>query len=236
MPGQKRGRNDLMEERTRGVPETDSISLGVDLCRFRSDDNLFRQQKKFVKYFLGAPGPILDLGCGRGVLLELLHRERVDSYGVDTFGPGLEACREKGLRVVDCDLFAHLKGLPHSSLGGIFCSHVLEHLTPALAMSLLRESARVLRPGGTVVLVTPNSKDLLVVTEGFWLDLTHVRLYPARLLVMLLQEVGFHSVETLEDKDTRYSNVLYKRIGGFIRRLWFWGLVNRGDVIAVARK
>jgi len=233
----------MMENAIQTVPETsdrqrgpDSISLGIDPCRFRPDDKLFKQQKKFVKYFLGAPGPILDLGCGRGVLLELLHRERVDSYGVDTFGPGIEACREKGLTIVDCDLFAHLKSLPDSSLGGIFCSHVVEHLTPAQAIVFLRESARVLRPGGTLVLVTPNSKDLLVVTEGFWLDLTHVRLYPARLLGMLLEQVGFHFVQTLEDKDTRYSDVPYKRIGGFIRRLWFWGLVSRGDVIAVARR
>ena len=217
-----------------GVSE--SVSLGIDLCQFRSDDDLLKQQKKFVKYFLRAPGPVLDLGCGRGVMLELLQNERVDSYGVDSFGPGIQTCREKGLRVIDCDLFTHLKGLARSSLGGIFCSHVVEHLTPALAMVLLRESARILSPGGTLVLVTPNSKDLLVVMESFWLDLTHVRFYPARLLRILLEQVGFHSVKTLEDKDTRYSKVLYKRIAGFVRRLWFWGLVSRGDVIAIARR
>jgi len=216
--------------------EPDSRGLGIDLCRFRVDDDLLKQQKKFLKYFLGAPGPVADLGCGRGAMLEILRNQQVDSYGVDTFGPSLEMCREKGLKVVDCDLFAHLKGLPASSLGGVFCCHVIEHMTPDLAMVLLRESARILRPGGRLVLVTPNSKDLLVVTEGFWLDLTHVRLYPARLLRTLLEQVGFRHVETLEDKDTRYSKVFYKRIGGFIRRLWFWGLVSRGDVIVVAHK
>jgi len=212
------------------------IGLGIDLCRFRSDEELLLQQKKFVKYFLGAPGPVLDLGCGRGAMLELLRDHGVDSYGVDTFGPGAQICRQKGLKIIEDDLFIHLQGLPSSCLGGVFCSHVVEHLAPAPAMTLLRESFRVLRPQGTLLIVTPNSKDLAVALEGFWLDLTHVRFYPARLLSVLLEQVGFHSIHTTEDKDTRYSRVFYKRLGGFIRRLWFWGLISRGDVIAIARK
>jgi hypothetical protein len=103
-------------------------------------------------------------------------------------------------------------------------------------MVLLREAARVLLPRGTLVIITPNSKDLMVAMEGFWLDLTHIRFYPARLLSALLEQVGFHSIETSEDKDTRHSQVLYKRVAVFIRRLWFWGLINRGDVIAIARR
>jgi len=194
------------------------------------------QQKKFVRHFLNLPGSVVDLGCGRGVMLELLRLSNIESYGVDAFAPGVEVCRQKGLNIVEEDLFAHLKRLPASSIGGIFCSHVIEHLEPAAAMILLREAYRVLLPRGTLVIVTPNSKDLMVAMEGFWLDLTHIRFYPARLLTALLEQVGFRVVETGEDKDTRTGQVLYKRIGVFIRRLWFWGLINRGDVVAIARK
>jgi SAM-dependent methyltransferase len=216
--------------------KSETIDLGIDLCRFRSDHELLAQQKKFVTYFLKSPGPVIDLGCGRGVMLELLRLNSIESYGVDAFGPGAEVCRQKGLNIVEEDLFAHLKRLPASSIGGIFCSHVIEHLEPASAMTLLREAVRVLLPRGTLVIVTPNSKDLMVAMEGFWLDLTHIRFYPARLLSALLEQVGFHSIETREDNDVRHNQVLYKRIGVFIRRLWFWGLINRGDVIAVARR
>jgi hypothetical protein len=52
----------------------------------------------------------------------------------------------------------------------------------------------------------------------------------------VLGEVGFQFVNCFEDKHTRYSQVFYKRIAGFVRRLWFWGLANRGDVVAVGRK
>ncbi len=211
--------------------------LGIDLCRYRSDEQLFiRQQKDLAKYFMNAPGPVVDLGCGRGTMLELLKSSGVTNYGVDTFSPAVEVCRKKGLRITESDIFSHLAELNDSSMGGIFCSHVIEHLHPPAALRLIRESYRVLIRGGTLILVTPNPQNLLILTEIFWLDLTHVRFYPARLLDGLLEEVGFIFVHCFEDKYTRYSRVPYRRIGGFLRRLWFWGLANRGDVVAVARK
>src|SRR5216110_1523586 len=82
---------------------------------------------------------------------------------------------------------------------------VEKHLHPPAALRLIRESYRVLIRGGTLILVTPNPQNLLILTEIFWLDLTHVRFYPARLLDGLLEEVGFTFVHCFEDKYTRYS-------------------------------
>jgi SAM-dependent methyltransferase len=233
-----------MQSVSRRISEADSNQqklrtneLGIDLCRYRTDERIFiRQQKELAKYFMNAKKPVVDLGCGRGTMLELLKSSGVSSYGVDTFSPALEVCRRKGLQVAECDIFSHLEGLPECSVGGIFCSHVIEHLHPPEALRLLRESYRVLSPGGALVLVTPNPKNLLVLTEGFWLDLTHVRFYPARLLKLLLEEVGFNFAQSFEDKYTAYSTVLHRRLGGFLRHLWLWGFTNRGDVVAVGRK
>jgi len=210
--------------------------LGIDLCRHRVDERLFiRQQKNLAKYFINAPGPVVDLGCGRGTMLELLKSSGITSYGVDAFSLAVEVCRTKGLAVTESDIFSHLAELTDSSMGGIFCSHLIEHLHPPEALRLIRESYRVLRSGGALVLVTPNPQNLLILTEVFWLDLTHVRFYPARLLDGLLEQAGFTFVHCFEDKHTRYAR-WYRVFGGFLRRLWFWGLANRGDVVAVARK
>ena len=211
--------------------------LGIDLCRYRADEDLFRrQQLELAKYFKNASGPVVDLGCGRGTMLEVLTTNGVASYGVDTFPPALDVCRERGLRVVDSDIFSHLSELEDSSVGGIFCSHVIEHLHAPEALQLIRESHRVLRTGAPLVLVTPNPKNLLILTEVFWLDLTHVRFYPGRLLDGVLKQVGFSFVHCFEDKHTAYSRALHKRIGAFVRHVWLWGFTNRGDVVAVARK
>lgn len=211
--------------------------LGVDLCRYRADEQLFhRQQVELAKYFANAPGPVVDLGCGRGTMLEVFGANGITSYGVDSFPPALEVCKERSLKVVDSDIFSHLAATNDSSIGGIFCSHVIEHLHPPDALKLIQESYRVLRSGGTLVLVTPNPKNLHVLTEVFWMDLTHVRFYPARLLDGILQQVGFGFVNCFEDKHTAYGRALHRRLGAFVRHLWLWGFTNRGDVVAVGRK
>jgi len=222
-------------ERVREKPSFNE--LGIDLCRYRADEALFlKQQTELVKYFKNAPGPVVDLGCGRGTMLQLLTSNGIANYGVDSFPPALEACRERESKVVDSDIFSHLTELEDSSVGGIFCSHVIEHLHPPEALQLIRESYRVLRSGGALVLVTPNPKNLLMLTEVFWLDLTHVRFYPARLLDGILQQVGFTAVNCFEDKHTAYGRALHRRVGAFVRHLWLWGFTNRGDVVAVGRK
>lgn len=218
------------------TPSQTQLLPDADLCGFRDDAEIAKQQKKFVEHFIGAPGPVVDLGCGRGIMLELLRSAGIDAYGVDTFAPAVEVCRSKNLRVDDYDVLAHLRRLPPGSLGGIFCSHLVEHFHPPEALALLKESARVLRPDGQLVIITPNSKDLGVLTEGFWLDLTHVRFYPPRLLIMLLRQAGFISAYSYEDGDTAYSSVFHRKVAGWLRRLWLWGYTNRGDVVVVSRK
>src|SRR5215471_3542978 len=120
--------------------------LGIDLCRYRSDEQLFiRQQKDLARYFIGAPGPVVDLGCGHGTMLVLLKASGVSSYGVEAFPRAVDLCRGKGLSVRQADVFAHLAELNESSLGGIFCSHLIEHFHPPEALRLIRESYRVLK-------------------------------------------------------------------------------------------
>jgi 2-polyprenyl-3-methyl-5-hydroxy-6-metoxy-1,4-benzoquinol methylase len=214
-----------------------AVELRTDLCRFRVDESVFiRQLKALAVHFAGSSGPVVDLGCGRGTMLQILKSSGINCYGVDAFVPALEECRVRGLDVVESDVFQHLSALLDNSIGGIFCSHLIEHLASAEALTLLRESHRVIRPGGALVIITPNPKDLNVLTEVFWLDLTHVRFYPAALLGPLLREAGFRFAECYEDTHTRYSRIFHRRIGGFLRRLWLWGFTNRGDVVAVGRK
>jgi hypothetical protein len=53
---------------------------------------------------------------------------------------------------------------------------------------------QALRPGGRLVIVTPNVADLWTMTEVFWLDTTHVRPYPILLLKKLCEEAGMQPI------------------------------------------
>jgi SAM-dependent methyltransferase len=94
-----------------------------------------------------------------------------------------------GIRITRGDAIDFLA--QQRDLGGVFISHLVEHLPPDVAQALLAAAHAAMRPGGTVVVVTPNPRDLMVITELFWLDPTHVRPYPSKLVSAMLEAAGF---------------------------------------------
>jgi 2-polyprenyl-3-methyl-5-hydroxy-6-metoxy-1,4-benzoquinol methylase len=56
-------------------------------------------QKRYLPYFNGAPGVVLDIGCGHGGVLSSLKNAGIPSYGVDSSETALRLCEEQGLDV-----------------------------------------------------------------------------------------------------------------------------------------
>ena len=146
-------------------------------------------QKRFVNYFRNN-GPVLDIGCGRGIFLELLAGAGIEAIGVDRSKESVHLCKQGGWRVEQDDACEYLRRVP-DRFGGIFCSHLIEHMPYEDALLLLRLCYAALRPNGVLVVVTPNPEDLAVISEIFWLDPTHIRPYPRLLLKQMLDSVGF---------------------------------------------
>jgi len=134
--------------------------------------------------------PILDLGCGRGELIEVLQAEGLIASGVDTNRAAVEQCRERGLKVA-------LRDVPDGSLGGLTALHVVEHLPFDLVLKLLDETLRVLRPGGIAIFETPNPKNVLVGSANFYIDPTHRNPVHPLTLRYLMEARGMVGVETL---------------------------------------
>jgi len=162
----------------------------ISLYEFGSDENVVRQiQSRFVEFFRHA-GPVLDVGCGRGLFLELLRDAGIEAVGIDYSQESVATCRERGF-TVDCEDARQYLGLKAGRFGGIFCSHVIEHMGYDDAMAFLALCHHALREGGVLLLVTPNPEDLTIISEIFWLDPTHVRPYPKLLLQSMLEANGF---------------------------------------------
>ena len=94
------------------------------------------------------------------VLLRLREEVGIMAFGLYPFEVSGIHCKGKSLDVVHSDALSHLVTLPAASLRGIFCVHVIEHMQPAQALELTRESYRVMKPGARIVIITPNPKDL----------------------------------------------------------------------------
>ncbi|TWU20539.1 hypothetical protein Pla52o_44170 [Novipirellula galeiformis] len=85
------------------------------------------------------PSAYLNVGCG--------NCYHPDWTNVDLVASGPE--------VYQCDL---RRGLPYEAeqFAAVYHSHVLEHLTPDNAATMLRDCFRVLRPGGIIRVVVPD--------------------------------------------------------------------------------
>ena len=169
--------------------------------RFRGSPDEIRERLAFYVPILqaavdalrhnAAPARIVDLGSGRGELLEVVAGHGLDGYGVDTSEAMVDHCRARGLSVVHADAIEHLQTLAADSVAAVTSIQVIEHLPFRALLRLASEAFRVLRPGGVVILETPNPENLIVGACNFYYDPTHVRPLPPEPMRYLLESIGF---------------------------------------------
>lgn len=124
-----------------------------------------------VSKYAGPGARILDAGCGPGVILEEIRREsgknKYRLFGTDVRPDMLKIAKKQmpNARFFASDLEASI-GAKDDSFDVVYCAHVVEHLTkPETAF---REFYRVLRPGGALIVTTPNYRSLWPVLEWVW--------------------------------------------------------------------
>jgi SAM-dependent methyltransferase len=155
-------------------------------------------QKRLEVYVGDLPNfdePVVDIGCGRGEWIELLRQKGIPSYGVDNNPEVATRAAARGLDVRTENGLDHLRAVGERSLSAVTAFHVAEHLPLSVLIELIDLSLRALRPGGKLILETPNPANLSVGSTTFWLDPTHVRPLPSDLLSFLVQSRGFTDVE-----------------------------------------
>jgi O-antigen chain-terminating methyltransferase len=144
--------------------------------------------------FAGATD-VLDIGCGRGELLDLFRQHGIGARGIDTNDEMVEVCRARGLQAERADAAGYLDAQPDASLGGLIAIQVVEHLEPGYLMRLIETAAHKLRPGGLLVLETINPACWVAFFESYIRDLTHVRPLHPDTLRYLVQTSGFSQVD-----------------------------------------
>lgn len=132
-----------------------------------------------------------DVGCGRGEWLELMLEMGMQPLGVDLDDGMLAGCRDHGLPAKQGDAVAYLSTLPSESQALVTAFHVVEHISFDQLCTVVSEALRVLKPGGLLIMETPNPENIVVATRNFYLDPTHQRPLPSLLLSFLPEHYGF---------------------------------------------
>ena len=139
----------------------------------------------------------IDLGCGRGEWLELISELGINGIGVDLDQEMLNACDQLTFQVIHSDALKFLQCQESESVSIISGFHIIEHISFEDLQSLVKESFRVLKPGGLLILETPNCDNLVVASSSFYLDPTHQKPIPSSLLSFLVNHYGFRRVKVL---------------------------------------
>jgi SAM-dependent methyltransferase len=158
-----------------------------------STDSIRERQRRYVDD-LRASGPVLDVGCGRGELLGLLHEAGVDARGIDADADMVAYARGDGLDVEQRDLVEYLGCLERGSLGSIFMGQVVEHLPAGTLVQSLRLAADALQPGGVLIAETINPLSPIAL-RNYFADLTHAQPLVPETLELLARQSGFAETE-----------------------------------------
>lgn len=183
---------------------------------YRAFEDRHRGSRELIKSRLAAYVPFLaplpavafpchalDLGCGRGEWLELLGERGIAAHGVDLDDGMLAACRERGLDAKNGDALSALRAQPDASLTLVSAFHLVEHIPFEAVQELIAEALRVLKPGGLLIMETPNPENVVVGASNFYTDPSHLRPIPPLLLDFAVEFVGFarHKIVRLQEPE-----------------------------------
>jgi len=194
-------------------PEADPGTDGADLTnapvddwtyvqferRFRGSPQEIKERQldalRFVESIAGSSAPLLDLGCGRGEWLAVLRDAGISAYGVDSSAGMVADAHALHLDARCEDALTHLESLDESSLQGVSAFHFAEHVPLPFLTRILDAAFLALRPGGVLLIETPNPTNLVVGSAAFYLDPTHLRQLHPDFLAFLVESRGFAHAE-----------------------------------------
>lgn len=172
------------------------------VARYRTRNRFARQRIKNVFLLLGSDlkgKTLIDIGCGMGTFTVEAARAGAHGVGVDPAGEAVQA----GLRVAAAEGVKHADfvqadaarlPLPDASCDVVLAADMTEHLDDDTMSKIFAEAYRALRPGGRMVIYTPESshlferlKDRGVMTQ----DPSHIGIRSAAELTTALRAAGF---------------------------------------------
>jgi 2-polyprenyl-3-methyl-5-hydroxy-6-metoxy-1,4-benzoquinol methylase len=163
----------------------------------------FAARRDFLLAHVAPGDAVLDVGCGEGAFSAALAEREARPIAVDVADEPLRRLRARFPSIADVRRARAGEPLPlaDGEADAIWAGEVLEHVVDVGAFA--NELRRVLRPGGTLLLTTPDHPRRLllrfalrpsVFEDHVWPYADHLRFFTRRTLAMVLDDAGFADV------------------------------------------
>lgn len=164
--------------------------------KFSADDQSVKAIfKQYINSFSQC-SKVLDIGCGKGIFLELLKENGIDGLGIDSDPDLVSICKEKGLDAIAVDGYEYLSEIESENIDGIFMGHVIEHFPVNKRIDFIKKCYEKLAYGGIFVLETPNTTSSFVMHKVYYLDPTHDKPVHPEALQHICNEIGFTTINS----------------------------------------
>lgn len=163
--------------------------------KFRGSRNVIKERQKMYLDYIGPNDKVLDIGCGRGELIELLTEKGIESEGIDINEEMIDYCLERGFDVKHADAIKYLSSIAPRSYDCIVMCQVIEHLTFQQYTQLISSMHNALKPGGRIIIETINVQSVYAMSNWFYIDPTHTKPVHPETLDFVIKEIGFVRTE-----------------------------------------
>ncbi len=187
---------------------------------------------RYVNNKFSISGDVLDFGAGHGYLSEKLIKKPLVKLTICDFSAqSVELVEGKLTKYSNFTKGVTLSGLPSTELqsnsfDNLFFIETIEHLLDPDLSSTLTEICRILKPGGRVIVTTPNNENLtsakVLCAEcgAYFHRFQHVRSFDQHSLVEVMKK---HSFQTLHCETTDF----WRHEGRVFSTLWIKSQLKR---------
>lgn len=160
---------------------------------------------------------IVDLGCGYGLLLQLLRNKGYRNLtGIETSAEQVTVAQQLGVTSVrQGDILETLSTATPESFDAVIAFDVIEHFTKDEVLDIFQGAHLCLKTGGVFLLHVPNGEAIFP-GRIFFGDFTHQTAFTVRSLQQVAAYAGFSEIRCYEDKP-----VVHGPLSATRRILWW---------------
>jgi 2-polyprenyl-3-methyl-5-hydroxy-6-metoxy-1,4-benzoquinol methylase len=141
----------------------------------------------------------LDIACGPGYFSQILSDKGWKTISVDADGQNIESARSYASEVYLDSAISFLSTQPKDKYEFVLALELIEHMPKSHGETLVKSIRRVLKPGGTLIISTPNKFSLKGLKGYYWgekirgrtwhaWDRTHVHIYSSGEIIRLIRK------------------------------------------------